>query len=319
MQDQPQPLALVFAALAMVALEPKISLPEKFDRTRPKFRGFVSQVHLIIQLHPRRYLDDTTRIGFIRTLLTGTTVTWFVPILETSSPLLQDFDAFMAEFEAVFGDNDKARTLANKLRRLQQGTRSATVYASEFRQFACDVNWGEAALIDQFCCGLRDNVQDLLLTLVDLSSFSEAITQTIQCDNRMFKRRQEKKVTSNAQLWISRPTTLPLVPQTTTVARPASFGPAPMQIDATKFKPLTEAEKFCRWANNLCLYCGNLGHIARQCPQKLVKLHVQSCGNSPNIGKQEHLVTVGALRLDLTQHHLCKGSCSAVGPSPSFT
>ncbi len=25
------------------------------------------------------------------------------------------------------------------------------------------------------------------------------------------------------------------------------------------------------------------------------------------------------MRLDLTQHHLCKGSCSAVGPNPSFT
>ncbi len=25
------------------------------------------------------------------------------------------------------------------------------------------------------------------------------------------------------------------------------------------------------------------------------------------------------MRLDLTQHHLCKGSCSVVGPSPSFT
>jgi hypothetical protein len=46
----------------------------------------------------------------------------------------------MAEFEAVFGDNDKARTSANKLRRFQQGTRSAIVYASEFRQLACDVN-----------------------------------------------------------------------------------------------------------------------------------------------------------------------------------
>jgi hypothetical protein len=25
------------------------------------------------------------------------------------------------------------------------------------------------------------------------------------------------------------------------------------------------------------------------------------------------------MRLDLTQHHLCKGLCSAVGPSPNFT
>jgi hypothetical protein len=42
MQDQPQLLAPVPAALAMVAPKPKISLPEKFDGTRPKFRGFVS-------------------------------------------------------------------------------------------------------------------------------------------------------------------------------------------------------------------------------------------------------------------------------------
>jgi hypothetical protein len=196
----------------MVALEPQISLPEKFDRTCLKFRGFVSQVRLIMQLHPCRYFDDTIRVGFVGTLLIGAAPTWFAPILETSCPLLQDFNAFMAEFQAVFGDSDKVRTSANKLRRLQQGTRSAIIYASEFRQLACDVNWGEAPLIDQFRCGLRDDVQDLLLTLADPSSFSEAITQAIRCDNRLFKRRQEKKVTSNAQLWNSRPTTLPLVP-----------------------------------------------------------------------------------------------------------
>jgi hypothetical protein len=130
-------------------------------------------------------------------------------------------------------------------------------------------------LIDQFRCGLRDNVQDLLLKFADPSSFSEVITQAIRCDNRLFECHQEKKVTSNAQLWKNCPTTLPLVPQTTTVARPASFGPTLMQIDAAKFKPLTEAEKFRRRTNNLCFYCGNPGHIARQCPQKLVKLQVQ--------------------------------------------
>jgi len=148
LQNQLPPPALVPPALAMVTLEPKISLPEKFDGTRLKFGGFVSQVSLIMQLHPCRYFDDTTRVGFVGTLLTGTAIAWFPPILETSSPLLQDFNAFMAEFEAVFGDSDKARTSANKMCRLQQGTRSAIVYASKFRQLACDVNWGETALID---------------------------------------------------------------------------------------------------------------------------------------------------------------------------
>jgi hypothetical protein len=54
-------------------------------------------------------------------------------------------------------------------------------------------------------------------------------------------------------------------------------------------------------------------------PSKACQTSSASCGNSPSIGKQEHPVTVRAVRLDFTQHHLCKGSCSIVGPSPSFT
>ncbi len=103
----------------MVAPESQISLPEKFDGMRLKFRSFVSQVRLIMQLHPCRYFDDTTRVGFVGTLITGIAAAWFAPILETSSPLLQDFNAFMVEFETMFGDSDKARTSANKLHCLQ--------------------------------------------------------------------------------------------------------------------------------------------------------------------------------------------------------
>jgi len=54
-------------------------------------------------------------------------------------------------------------------------------------------------------------------------------------------------------------------------------------------------------------------------PSKACQTSSASYGNSPSIGKQEHPVIVGAVRLDLTQHHLYEGSCSAVGPSPSFT
>jgi hypothetical protein len=88
LQNQPPPPAPVPPALAMVAPEPQINVPEKFDGTHPKFRGFVSQVRLIMQLHPRHYFDDTTRVGFVGTLLTKIAAAWFAPILETSSPLL---------------------------------------------------------------------------------------------------------------------------------------------------------------------------------------------------------------------------------------
>ncbi|BBN13918.1 hypothetical protein MPTK1_6g07420 [Marchantia polymorpha subsp. ruderalis] len=95
-----------------------------------------------------------------------------------------NFDVFMEEFEAVYGDREKARTSTNKL---QQVIRSATVYASEFRQLTCDLTWREATLINQFHCGLLDDIQDLLLTLSDSSILIEAITHAIQCNNLQFK------------------------------------------------------------------------------------------------------------------------------------
>jgi hypothetical protein len=61
-----------------------------------------------------------------------------------------------------------------------------------------------------------------------------------------------------------------------------------MQINATKFKPLTEAKKLRRRANNMCLYCGNLGHIAHQCPQKLAKLQVQAV-ETPQVLESENI------------------------------
>ena len=35
--------------------EPSIALPEKFDGTRSKFRGFINQVQLAIELQPQSY------------------------------------------------------------------------------------------------------------------------------------------------------------------------------------------------------------------------------------------------------------------------
>ena len=55
----------------MEVKEPRISLPEKFDGTRSKFRGFVNQVRLITLLQPQRYPTEISRVGLVGTLLSG--------------------------------------------------------------------------------------------------------------------------------------------------------------------------------------------------------------------------------------------------------
>ena len=95
--------------------EPKICLPGKFDGTRSQFRGFLNQVCLVIHMHPSRYPTDASRVGLVGTLLSGTALAWFAPLLEKRSSLLEDFDAFIEEFKASFGDMDSVRTAINNM------------------------------------------------------------------------------------------------------------------------------------------------------------------------------------------------------------
>ena len=96
--------------------EPKIGLAMKFDRTRSQFRGFLNQVRLVIQMHPSRYPTDVSRVGLVGTLLSGSTLAWFAPLLENESPLLNNFEEFLNEFKACFRDTNSIRTEINKIR-----------------------------------------------------------------------------------------------------------------------------------------------------------------------------------------------------------
>jgi hypothetical protein len=130
----------------------------------------------------------------VGTLLIGTTLAWFAPLLEKKSQVLENFDTFIAKFQANFSDTDSVRTAINKIRRLRQGDQPAAVYVPDFRLLACDIPWDEAALMDLFRYGLRNDVKNLLLTFhEEPKSLAEAISRAIGCDNRLFERRSERQ------------------------------------------------------------------------------------------------------------------------------
>ncbi|KAH7331513.1 hypothetical protein KP509_20G037500 [Ceratopteris richardii] len=228
--------------LPQQAMEPKICLPKKFDGAHSKFRGFINQ-----------------SIWAYWHSFNGSGTSRFAPLVEKSSPLLEDYNAFLADFEATFNDFDKRMTSTNKLIYLQQGPRAASTYASKFAQLACDVQWDEQALIDHFHRGLQWDVKNLLLNLKDPSTLSEAMTQAIKCDNRLFEYRRESHLHHSVQSMIQ--------PQSSS-SMECPTHVVPMELDSTQFRPLNDAEKQCRQVNNLYLYCGAPGHIARTCPNK---------------------------------------------------
>ena len=136
--------------------------------------------------------------------------------------------------------------------------------ASDFRLLASDIPWDEEALMDQFRYGLRNDVKDLLLTFhEDLKSLTEAISRAVRCDNRLFERRSERQQMTrfrSEQTYASVVASPHSSPMQT--PNPIPFGgPTPMEIDAARRRgPLSGAEKQRRRTNQLCLYCGGLGH-----------------------------------------------------------
>ena len=80
--------------------------------------------------------------------------------METTSPLLQDFPAFLTVFEATFEETDRRRVALTKIYSRQQGIRVASTYTSKFRQLACDAGWDDQALCDKFRQVLRGEVKN---------------------------------------------------------------------------------------------------------------------------------------------------------------
>ena len=130
-------------------------------------------------MHPSRYPTDASRVGLVGTLLSGTTLAWFAPLLEKESPLINNFE-FISEFKECFGDTDSVKTTINKIQRLRQGDRPASAYAVDLRLLATDIPWDDQALMKQFRYGLRNDVKDLLLTFPkEPKSLKEAISQAV--------------------------------------------------------------------------------------------------------------------------------------------
>ena len=52
-------------------------------------------------MHPSRYPTDASRVGLVGTLLSGTALAWFAPLLEKNSPMLNNFEEFIASLNPV--------------------------------------------------------------------------------------------------------------------------------------------------------------------------------------------------------------------------
>lgn len=235
--------------------EPKIPLPDRFSGDRKGFCNFKNSCKLYFKLRPSSSGPETQRVQIIISLLQGDPQAWAFN-LEPNHPALLTVDAFFEALGLLYDDPDRAATAESTLRNLKQGTTTAEMYCSEFRRWAPESGWNDAALRSQFRMGLSDAIKDALVNFSYPASLEEAMSLAIRIDRRQRERRREQ--TTAVANYIP-----PLPPDYSTSS--AKSEEEPMQLGSTR---LSAQEHMRRRNMGLCLYCGLKGHMLRSCPTR---------------------------------------------------
>ena len=269
----------------------KLRAPDPFDGTETsKLRSFLVQCQLNFADRPSAFATDRAKVNYAMSYLKGVALAWFEPYyLETPTPgvppplFMTDYDAFCEELKTNFGPSDPVGDAESKLRTLtMKSDQRIAKYVVNFNRLATQVLWGENALRYQFYTGLPDRIKDQIAnvgkpaTLVDLRNLAQNI------DHRYWERKSE----------VSRETkpaaTNPHKPSTSSSSSSSSWrsntksgsssASTPKASSSTSKKPdishllsegkLTDSERQRRIKENLCMYCGASGHMAKDCRKR---------------------------------------------------
>uniref|UniRef100_A0A674NN42 Gypsy retrotransposon integrase-like protein 1 n=1 Tax=Takifugu rubripes TaxID=31033 RepID=A0A674NN42_TAKRU len=258
--------------------EPNLASPRVFGGDFDQGKGFLHQCELLFRRQPSRFVSDEAKVGFLTSLLADKALSWAIAAvdLDPRPRLSSDYSAFRREFKAVFEHPTYGEDAASRLLALQQGSRSVAEYTLEFRILAAESRRGETALHSAYRRGLSEAIKDLIVRDRP-SSLNELITLSLQMDERLRERRQERAQRaggSDRQLSHRTPSAPDFSPTSTAAPPPHipwlppahSFpraGEEAMQIGRSRLSP---QEREQRLRDQRCLYCGNNGHFIKACP-----------------------------------------------------
>ena len=239
--------------------EPHANNPPPYDGNPNSCRAFLSQCSLVFALQPRRYAQEETKVAYVLTLLTGRARDWGTSVWEARAPFCASFGAFRQEMVKLFDRSARGDEAAAQLARLQQGGRSVTEYAIEFKTLAAACDWNEGACRAVFRAGLDEEIQDKIATQELPRSFDDLVDLALRVENRLRLRHQQLTARTSWRVGEMTSESTPVLPL------PSPADPEPMQVGRLR---LTSQQKQERLTRGLCLYCGRAGHFVGKCPLK---------------------------------------------------
>ena len=269
-----------------VRKEPKLPEPPEFDGKPPEYATFINHCDLYFRMRPVTFDSDYVKVAYVISRCRHAPAEWGHSLIESSSHLLHDYDAFKEQMASMYADKQRRKALRRKLTMLKQ-TGSAAKFASEFLTIANILGIDDESRFALFTNGLKPEVQRALAISRDIDRFEDLVDAAVQIDHVNFtlakaEAKAESKSSGKSSQGKGPPSSTsssfrPQQPRTDNTASITPNQPRPFSKNpSTPHNPISQEEKERREAMGLCRFCGGT-HFKRDCPS--LKAKVEKEGN----------------------------------------
>ncbi|KAK3547987.1 hypothetical protein QTP70_001650 [Hemibagrus guttatus] len=112
---------------------PRLAMPEKYDGSADRCRGFLRQCEVFFTHQLGVYRNEGTKCAFLLSLLTGKALDWASAVWDVDPQIHTSFTYFAGMIREVFEYPTGGKDISLQLMELRQGSDSAADYAIKFR------------------------------------------------------------------------------------------------------------------------------------------------------------------------------------------
>ncbi|KAK3517148.1 hypothetical protein QTP86_003930, partial [Hemibagrus guttatus] len=233
---------------------PRLALPEKFNGSADRCRGFLRQCEVFFSHQPGMYREEGTKCAFLMSLLTDRALEWASAVWDADPQIKASYDYFSGMIKEVFEYPAGGKDISVRLMELRQGSEAAADYAIRFRTLAAQSGWNNAALWAVFRAGLHPALQSELACHEEATTLSQFVATAICLDNLRRQHRAGAHASSAAR------------PQRRMdYSSHREEEPEPMQLGRSG---LAVQGHRSRGQMRLCYHCGASGHLSPRCPER---------------------------------------------------
>lgn len=234
----------------------KIPDPPAFSRGRPQYRIFRAKLQEKLRGDAAKFRDHDHRVAYAMGFLEDEAYAIAQALREAGT--LRTTDDLLALLDGTYEDPDRKGTAERELRNLRQGSSDFTAHYARFQALMAILGWvGDAklsALRQSLSYDLREALSRSLAPAGE--TFDEYVHRVKGLDGQIRQFAAETRTHGRpGQQRPGNPQTAPAAPS---AAGGTGSGPR---------GPLPPEERARRLAEQLCLYCGDGDHQARDCPK----------------------------------------------------